>query len=308
MQTSAISTVNLTKKYTVPGLKSKKTAVSSLNLNVECGSVFGFLGPNGAGKTSTIKMLLGFIEPTSGEAYLNGIPISDHVARTSVGYLPEQPYFPKFLTVYETVKMHGDLSGVPVNEMRKRTEECLERVDMIEHRKLPLNKCSKGMTQRVGIATSLIARPRLLILDEPSSGLDPVAKRNLRTLIGSLRADGMTLFISSHELSEMEPICDRVAVLSHGELIAEGRPLDLLQDSSLVRVCIASETPAFSDTELQSLAAIAQFDQRTLTSTIKLPNDRVLSLMNMLDRKNCTIQSVNPDKESLEEAFLRMVA
>ena len=234
----AIRIQNFTKHYPVPRQKEKRVAVDDLTLGVPRGALFGFLGPNGAGKTTTIKMLLGFIPPTRGEAWLFDKPVGDDGARCRVGYLPEQPYFPKFLTAFEVARAHAGLSGLSGGRARERVETCLRQVGMWENRHMILAKCSKGMTQRVGLATALVGDPDLLIMDEPSSGLDPVGRKELRALLTTLKGEGKTIFLSSHLLSEMESVCDRVGVMARGRLVACGTPQEITRARDEVRVQI----------------------------------------------------------------------
>ena len=223
----------------MPRQKEKRVAVDDLTLGVPQGGLFGFLGPNGAGKTTTIKMLLGFIPPTTGEAWLFDSPWAMTARASRVGYLPEQPYFPKFLSALEVVRAHAGLSGLTGGTRAKeRVEGCLRQVGMWENRHMVLSKCSKGMTQRVGLASALVGDPDLLIMDEPSSGLDPVGRKELRALLTTLKNEGKTIFLSSHLLSEMESVCDRVGVMARGKLVACGTPQEITRARDEVRVQI----------------------------------------------------------------------
>jgi ABC-2 type transport system ATP-binding protein len=307
-QPTALETQKLTKHYPVPKQKAKRIAVDNLDLSVSCGEIFGFLGPNGAGKTTTIKMLLGFTRPTSGTASLFGHPIDDDSARAFVGYVPEQPYFPKFLTVQEVVRAHASLSGVPFAQMKQRTEASLNSVRMYEHRYTPLSKLSKGMTQRVGLATALIGDPKLLILDEPSSGLDPVGRKELRDLLQELKDEGKTIFLSSHLLSEMESMCDRVGILSQGKLVACGKPAEIVQSHDEVAVNIEMKT---QDRALKE--QVAEWGGRIVKSAepnvqrVFVPSAQIYRLVNLLEQRCLSMISVTPQRETLEDAFLRLV-
>jgi ABC-2 type transport system ATP-binding protein len=307
MSETAIHIQSFSKTYPIPRQREKRIAVNDLTLSVLPGTLFGFLGPNGAGKTTTIKMLLGFIPPSKGGAWLFGIPVADNSARKRVGYLPEQPYFPKFLSAVEVVRAHAGLAGLTGTRAKDRTEACLKQVQMWENRHMTLSKCSKGMTQRVGLASALVGDPDLLIMDEPSSGLDPVGRRELRELLLTLRAEGKTLFLSSHLLSEMEDVCDQVGILAKGRLVAHGAPGDITQTRDAIAVQIAQgerdevlaqEVTAWGGT----VETLGDAQARVL-----VPAERIYGLMGLLEQRRARLISVAPRRETLEEAFLRLV-
>jgi ABC-2 type transport system ATP-binding protein len=202
--------------------QATKTALTGLDLEVRAGEVFGFLGPNGAGKTTTMNVLLGFIPPTSGEASLFGIDVRQPIARQRIGYLPELTYYYKFLTAEELLRFYAKIFGLTRSEADKRIAELLKLVELEHAAKRPIKSYSKGMQQRVGLAQSLINNPDLLILDEPTSGLDPLGRMKVREIIQRLKDNGKTVFFSSHELGEVETVCDRVAIVHQGELKAVG--------------------------------------------------------------------------------------
>ena len=206
-----------------------KLAVDGLNLSVSTGEVFGFLGPNGAGKTTTMNVLLGFVNATSGEASLFGVNVRKPIARQRIGYLPEMTYYYKFLTAEELLRFYAKIFGIPQAETERRIEGLLKLVELEPVRKRPIKSYSKGMQQRVGLAQALINNPDLLILDEPTSGLDPIGRMKVREIIQRLKNEGRTVFFSSHELGEVETVCDRVAILHQGKLKVEGRVSDLMQ-------------------------------------------------------------------------------
>ena len=206
-----------------------KVALKGLNLSVHQGEVFGFLGPNGAGKTTTMNVLLGFVNATAGDAYLFGVNVREPVARQLIGYLPELTYYYKFLTAEEILRFYAKIFRIPKGEIDYRVDAVLKLVELEHARKRQVKTYSKGMQQRVGLAQALINNPDLLILDEPTSGLDPVGRMKVREIIQRLKNEGKTVFFSSHELGEVETVCDRVAILYQGELRAEGRVSDLVQ-------------------------------------------------------------------------------
>lgn len=220
---------NLRVEY--PGGKLRqpaKVALQGLNLQVTQGEVFGFLGPNGAGKTTTMNVLLGFIPPTSGSAALFGIDVRQPIARQRIGYLPELTYYYKFLTAEELLRFYAKLFGLSRAETDLRIGKLIALVELEHAAKRPIKTYSKGMRQRVGLAQALINNPDLLILDEPTSGLDPLGRMKVREIIQRLKNEGKTVFFSSHEMGEVETVCDHVAILHQGELKATGVVADLV--------------------------------------------------------------------------------
>jgi len=215
-------------KATAPA-RGIKVAVKDLNLKVHAGEVFGFLGPNGAGKTTTMNVLLGFIGASSGAAFLFGVNVAEPIARQRIGYLPELTYYYKFLTAEELLRFYGKIFRIPRRELDTRIDQLLKLVELEHARKRPIKTYSKGMQQRVGLAQALINDPDLLILDEPTSGLDPLGRMKVREIIQRLKQMGKTVFFSSHELGEVETVCDRVAIINAGELKVEGRVSELIQ-------------------------------------------------------------------------------
>jgi ABC-2 type transport system ATP-binding protein len=202
--------------------QTTKVALVGLDLEVHAGEVFGFLGPNGAGKTTTMNVLLGFVPPTSGTASLFGIDVREPIARQRIGYLPEMTYYYKFLTAEELLRFYAKIFGLARAEADRRIAKLLKLVELETVATRPIKSYSKGMQQRIGLAQSLINDPDLLILDEPTSGLDPLGRMTVREIIQRLKSEGKTVFFSSHELGEVETVCDRVAIIHQGELKAVG--------------------------------------------------------------------------------------
>jgi ABC-2 type transport system ATP-binding protein len=219
-----VKTDNLRVEYGGP---NPKVALAGLSLSVGAGEVFGFLGPNGAGKTTTMNVLLGFTNATAGTAQLFGVDVRQPIARQRIGYLPELTYYYKFLTGEELLRFYAKIFCIPPAETGKRIDDVLRLVELDPARKRQIKTYSKGMQQRIGLAQALINNPDLLILDEPTSGLDPLGRMKVREIILRLKDEGKTVFFSSHELGEVETVCDRVAILHNGELKAEGRVSDL---------------------------------------------------------------------------------
>jgi ABC-2 type transport system ATP-binding protein len=219
----AIEILGLEKTYMVGFWRKRpKRALQPLHLQVEEGEIFGFLGPNGAGKTTTLKILMGLVFPSSGSARILGRDWTDPQVKAQIGFLPEQPYFYDYLTAHELLDYYGQLSGVPSQDRKRRIAEVLQRVGLTDIRGVQLRKFSKGMLQRAGIAQAILHDPKLVFLDEPMSGLDPLGRREVRDLIQQLKQEGKTVFFSTHILSDAEALCDRVAIIHKGELRGVG--------------------------------------------------------------------------------------
>lgn len=224
-----LRTENLRVEYRTREFKQEsKVALKSLNLSVNAGEVFGFLGPNGAGKTTTMNVLLGYVTASAGNAFLFDVNVREPIARQKIGYLPELTYYYKFLTAEELLRFYAKIFETPRSEVDTRIDHLLKLVELDHARKRPIRTYSKGMQQRVGLAQALINNPDLLLLDEPTSGLDPLGRMKVREIIQRLKEEGKTVFFSSHELGEVETVCDRVAILHQGELKVQGRVTDLV--------------------------------------------------------------------------------
>ena len=228
MTETAVKVEGLTKVFRIPFRTQSITAVRDLNLLVESGEVYGLLGPNGSGKSTTLKMILGLVTPTHGHAEIFGYPSAQVATRRSVGFLPENPYFYKFLTGAETLRFFGKLCGLSGWDLKDRVQELLDLVGLTEARNQRLNTYSKGMLQRIGLAQALINEPALLVLDEPTAGVDPAGSRDIRNLIVDLKTRGVTVLLSSHLLEQVQEICDRVGILAKGALVREGHLDELL--------------------------------------------------------------------------------
>jgi len=237
----AIQTAALRKEY------GKTTALQELTLTVPRGEVFGFLGPNGAGKTTAVKLLTGLARPTSGQGWLLGKPLGDREARRRMGFLPELFRFHEWLSAQEVLQLHGELAGLSSDLRRKRVPEVLELVGLSDRGDDRVGTFSKGMQQRLGLAQALINRPELVILDEPTSALDPIGRRDVRVLIQQLKSDGVTVFLNSHLLSEIELVCDRVAIVDHGRVVQEGALQELLTLSHELEIRAGGITAAVLD-------------------------------------------------------------
>ena len=295
----------LTKEYEAGFLRKRKTrALDTLSLAVERGQIFGFLGANGAGKTTTLKLLMRLIYPTSGTARILGRDISDISMHARIGYLPENPYFYDHLTAREFLSYCGELFGQKTGTRASRTEALLTRVNLEKKSwDLQLRKFSKGMLQRVGLAQALINDPEIVFLDEPMSGLDPVSRREVRDLIASLRAEGKTVFMCSHILSDIEVLCDSVAILKAGRLAHAGSLDELrVRESSLIEI-IATDVAA--DALKRQLEVSATVTTTASGVRIEVSDEKeVDAVIAALRSVNGKLVSVQPVRQSLEDLFL----
>jgi ABC-2 type transport system ATP-binding protein len=304
---SILKTEGLRKTFKVGFWGREVTALEGLDLKVRKGEVFGFLGPNGAGKTTTIKMLMGLIYPTSGQAWLFGRPIGDQESKARLGFLPESPYFYDYLTGLEFLQFYGHLFGLRGVALGKRINELLELVGMSHARHLQLRKFSKGMLQRVGIAQALINDPELVVLDEPMSGLDPVGRKEIRDLILRLKESGKTIFFSSHILHDAEVLCDRVAIILKGRQVACGRVSELVDEGMAhsVEVVVEGLGP-------EGLGRLRQLADRVIVQGTQvlavLPGrQHVGPVLEIIRGARATLVSLTPQKGSLEDLFIREV-
>ncbi|HMF93863.1 MAG TPA: ABC transporter ATP-binding protein [Vicinamibacterales bacterium] len=305
---NALATEELTKDYTI-GFWRNRTyrALDRLTLAVEPGEVFGFLGPNGAGKTTTLKLLMQLVFPTGGRAEILGRPLGDLAVKRRLGYLPENPYFYDYLTAEELLAYFAALFGYPRSECRARAARLLDEVGIAGERRLQLRKFSKGMLQRVGIAQALINDPDLVIFDEPMSGLDPLGRRDVRALILRLRDRGCTVFFSSHVLSDAEALCDRVAILARGRLVAAGRLADMqafrASGWELVVAGVNDGAVTSLSSRVRRSVRIGE-DRYLLELPLDPPPDRLLG---ELTASGAQLVSLNPIRQTLEDFFVEKV-
>jgi ABC-2 type transport system ATP-binding protein len=299
MSIAAIETEQLRKVF------GDRAAVKGLTLQVAQGEVFGFLGPNGAGKTTSIKMLLGLISPSSGTASLLGKPIGDRDAMSRIGFLPEHFRFQEWLTAHEFLTLHGQLLRMKADDLASRMDELLERVGLADYQNKLLRTFSKGMLQRVGLAQALLNRPAIIFLDEPTSGLDPVGRRLVRDVIREIRAQGTSVFLNSHLLSEIEVTCDRVAFIRHGEVVRvlDLKSLDTDQTSVTIRV---SKLSAESLAGLSQWGKDIQMDGEHISMVIQ--SDAVLpEITRYLVTQKGEVYAITPNRMSLEDIFIETV-
>ncbi len=298
---TAIEIAGLEKVYTVGFLRKKpKQALFPLHLSIEDGEIFGFLGPNGAGKTTTLKLLMGLVFPTSGSARILGHEWTDPSIKAQIGFLPEQPYFYDYLTAHELLDYYGQLSGVPAKYRKRRIEEVLQRVGLTDVKSVQLRKFSKGMLQRAGIAQAILHDPKVIFLDEPMSGLDPMGRREVRGLIEQLKQEGKTVFFSTHILSDAEALCDRVAIIYKGELRGVGAVADLTStvQGRVDIVWQGTQVPA----SIKALAAECHVTGDTVRAVI--PEAQQDAAIDALRRERLRLISLTPVRTSLEEYFV----
>lgn len=302
--TAAVETLDLRKVY------GRRVAVHGLTIRVERGEVFGFLGPNGAGKTTTVKMLMGLVHPTSGTARLLGRPLGDRQAKRKVGFLPELFRFHDWLTGEEFLDFHGRLYGMSAAERRRRIPEVLEVVGLAGRGGEKLRGYSKGMQQRAGLAQALLNDPQVVFLDEPTSALDPLGRLDVRDVIRRLRDNGTTVFLNSHLLSEVEAVCDRVAIINHGRLAAVGPVGELLRRPFAVELRLGAWNDAI-DGALAASGNLVSIEHpqpaRTVVTLEVVDEAAVAALVDNLVRLGVPIYGVTPHRQSLEEVFLAVV-
>lgn len=301
---------NLTKDYEKGFWKKKKIrALEGLTLNVEGGQIFGFLGGNGAGKTTTIKILMSLIFPTAGSAKILGEDISNTKMHARIGYCPENPYFYDYLKASELMNYFGELFGFDAAKRKQKTEELLTKVGLEEKDwNKQLRKFSKGMLQRVGIAQCLINEPEIVFLDEPMSGLDPIGRREIRELIAELREKGTTVFMSTHILSDIEALCDNVAILRKGKLAATGKLDELLTQSGETQVFeinvkgVSSESLQSEIVKIAGASIFSKPNGANIQIADETDIDKILQITKNAGGK---LVSVQPVRQSLEELFVK---
>jgi ABC-2 type transport system ATP-binding protein len=298
----AIEIENLTKEYPYGFLHlKKKTSLEGLNMQVEKGEVFGFIGPNGAGKSTTIKLLMSLIFPTAGSARILGKSIDDMEMHRDIGYLPEQPYFYDYLTAAEVLDYFARFYDLTAADRRERVQRMLRKVGLETAGKIQLRKYSKGMLQRVGLAQAILHDPKVVILDEPMSGLDPVGRREVRDIILELKRAGKTVMFSTHILSDAEMLCDRVGVIVGGKLRGVGAP-ETLVDMKAKGMDILFELPGSSQSPL--LAKATRTGDRY---NLQVSEEELYAAMEQLKTAGAKILSVSQVKATLEEFFMNLV-
>lgn len=295
-----------TKHYRTPFTGRKISALENLNLTVSENETFGFLGPNGAGKTTTIKLLLGLLFPTSGQAWLMDKPYTDIEVKQNIGFLPENPYFYDYLKGDEILYFIGQLYGMNSVDLKKRVDFLLDKVGLSHARNLPLHKYSKGMLQRIGLAQAVIHKPRLVILDEPLTGLDPIGRKEIRDFIFTLKDENTTIFFSTHILSDAEMICDRVSILMKGQLRKVGKLSELLSPKIKGYEVVIAKLSPNGKQELQKIASRFMDDGIQVSASLS-EESKAPALMELIRKDNAQLLALVPQKESLEEIFIQEV-
>jgi ABC-2 type transport system ATP-binding protein len=294
----AVHTQDLAKRY------GKTVALSGLTMSVRRAEVFGFLGPNGAGKTTAVKLLVGLALPTAGQGWVLGAPIGDLQTRRRLGYLPELFRYQGWMTAREVLGLHCKLSGMARSQWQKEIDLALDMVGLADRADDKVEGFSKGMQQRLGLGVALLGRPELVLLDEPTSALDPVGRHDVREIIRQLKARGTAVFLNSHLLSEVEQVCDRLAVVDHGRVIATGTMSQILGQDGAVRVRVTGLPPA-------SRAALVEFgtleDEGEWLTFRGLHPDRVPQLVSEIVRQGGRVYAVEPRHETLEDRFLQLL-
>jgi len=298
---SAIEILGLEKTYRVGFWRKRpKRALQPLHLSVEEGEIFGFLGPNGAGKTTTLKLLMDLVSPTAGTARILGHEWRDPEVKARIGFLPEQPYFYDYLTAHELLDYYGQLSGVPAAERKPRIEKVLSQVGLTDVKGVQLRKFSKGMLQRVGIAQAILHDPKLVFLDEPMSGLDPLGRREVRDLMEQLKQEGKTVFFSTHILSDAEALCDRVAIIHKGELRGVGAVEELTSSvqGKIEVIWQGTQIPA----SMRALGAECHVSGDRVRAV--LPENKQDAAIDALRRERVRLIAITPLRTSLEAYFV----
>jgi ABC-2 type transport system ATP-binding protein len=304
----AIDVHDLRKTYRTPFARKKVEALRGVTFGVERGHIFGFVGPNGAGKTTTIRTLMGLIRPSGGRATLLGHPLGSRAPRFKIGFLPESPYFYDYLTVGELCDLAGRLFGMPHAARTRRANELIDKVGLGGARGLHLKKFSKGMLQRAGLAQALMNDPELVVLDEPMSGLDPIGRKEVRDLILELRDQGKTVFFSTHILSDVEAITDRVAIIARGELQAHGTPAELVSQR-LQGIDVVVRLPAAPDGDAALAGGASRVRRVGDELSLTLPADAdVDAWIARAHAAGARVLQVAPRHETLEDLFVRRVA
>lgn len=302
MSESILNITNLVKDYKT-GFMGKKTRVlRDVSFDVQKGEVFGFVGPNGAGKTTTFKSILGFVSPTEGKIELLGKEHTNSAAKSRIGYLPENPYFYDYLTGEELLRYMGELHGLGRKVLNERTDELLRKVRMEHAKKLQMRKYSKGMLQRIGVAQALVNDPEFLILDEPMSGLDPIGRREIKDLILEEKRKGKTILLSSHMLSDVEALCDRVGIIMGGTVIKIGKIGDLLKE---IHTDYEMHIEGSGEDVKRSVRDLrVEMDQRAGYIVLKFDEDMKRKVIEAVTHTPAEIVSIHPLRKSLEGLFV----
>ncbi len=300
----AIGTSGLTKVFRTRWTRREVRAVDEISLNVHRGTTYGFLGPNGAGKTTFVKMLLSAVHPTAGSARVFGKPVAEPASRRPIGYLPENHRFPTYFTGTGMLDFYAALSGVPGATRKRLIPELLDKVGLDKWGAIRIGKYSKGMLQRLGLAQALIHSPTLLILDEPSDGVDPVGRKHIREILGALEEKGVTIFINSHLLVEVELFCKEVAILDKGKVALTGSVKELTTGKGYRLTAAQVPERLFDDLKLRAESAAVEDG----LASFQFPTrPEVNAALDQLRSEKCEVEAVTPTHSTLEEVFMKVV-
>lgn len=298
----AVEVKNLTKRYGRSGV----TALDGVDLEVNEGEIFGVIGPNGAGKTTLVKVLLAIVRPTKGTAAVLGQPPGRPAARAQIGFLPEDVGFPRFLTGERVLRYYGGLGGLGGGRLRKDIDEALKLLDLDNWRKHKVRNYSRGMQQKLGICQALLGDPKLLFLDEPTSGVDPVSRRKIRDLLEKLKESGITIMINSHLLSEIEMLCDRIAIMKGGKIIRLGTVDELTSSSRAHRIRVDRMTTELEEALTECVGPFSLDGKNCFTVDIE-KSETLNEAIDRIRRMNISILEVTPQRQTLEDVFVKIV-
>jgi ABC-2 type transport system ATP-binding protein len=298
----AIESKNLTKHYSGGKIK----ALTDFSVGVEEGKIFSLLGPNGAGKTTLVKLMLSIAKPTGGEGFIFGLPVNDPASRKNIGYLSEDHRLPGYLDSEQFLFYYGKMSGVSDKDLKLRIPELLKQVKLADRKGLKLKKYSKGMLQRLGTAQALLNDPKLLFLDEPTDGIDPIGRIEIREILLDLKKEGKTIFINSHLLSEVERISDRIAILKDGRLVKTGPTSEFIETTGRYSISVDKNSQETASNFFRSSGI--DFDRSGSEFTLKISDTGLLnSLIDGLRSNNIKIEGIVPEKNSLEDYFIKIL-
>lgn len=303
---NAIEVNNLTKIYKASKRNLEVTALNNFSLSVAKGEIYGLLGPNGAGKTTLIKTLLGIVHPTSGTAEMLGQPISNYKIKRKIGFLPENHRFPNYLTAEQTLKYFAELSDVEIKNIDSQIDKLLSLVKMSQWKKTKISKFSKGMMQRLGLAQAMMNNPELIFLDEPTDGVDPIGRKEIRDVLTNLKNNGTTIFLNSHLLSEVELVSDRVAIMNSGKLLKEGTVEDLTtsKESYIIETTNSVDNNLLQTTFENVLLKLET--QNKIIINVK-DNLELNFVIDKLRKDGVNIKTISIQKHSLEELFMSLI-
>jgi ABC-2 type transport system ATP-binding protein len=294
-----LETENLTKYY------KNRIGCKNVTVSVNTGEIFGFLGPNGAGKSTFIKLLTGLLFPTSGKAFILGKPAGDVATRKKIGYLPENFKYQDWMSGEELLSFHGALYKIPKTYLTKRINEVLELVKLREDRKYRIGNYSKGMQQRIGIASALLPDPDLLFLDEPSSALDPIGRKEVREIMLHLKRQGKTIFLNSHLLSEVEMVCDSIAIINKGSIIKQGKMDDILESSITIEIAAGNINEKIRD-ELLKIDGTAVFTNDSIRMKV-VGNEQINKAASIIINNGGRLYELKNHRENLESVFINLI-